>query len=134
MRTINLLVLITVLLVPTTVLCGSAMGGMGGMGSMEKMDRMDSVDDMDMSMKGDVKRGSQIAKMTCGACHGGAGRSASDDLPSLAGQDAMYLMSSLMAYRSGKRNVPAMAAIAAKLSRQDIADVVAYYSGLEDDR
>ncbi len=131
---INLLVLVTVLLAATTVLCGPALGGMGGMGSMENMDRMDSMDDMAMSMKGDAKRGAQIAKMTCAGCHGGVGFSASDDLPNLAGQDAMYLMSSLMAYRTGKRNVPAMAAVAVKLSGQDIADVVSYYSGLEEVR
>jgi cytochrome c553 len=113
---------------------GMNMQGMGSMRGVEGMDTMDGMDSMDgMSMQGDAKRGARIASTNCGACHGATGHSLSDELPNLAGRRAMYLMSSLMAYRSGKRNVPTMTAIASKLSGQEMADVAAYYSGLEND-
>ena len=108
------------------------MPGMEGMNSMPGMEGSGTMDAMDgMSMKGDARRGAGIASTTCGTCHGASGVSLSDELPNLAGQNAMYLMSSLMEYRSGKRNVPTMTAIASKLSGQDMADVAAHYSGLE---
>ena len=51
-------------------------------------------------------------------------------VPMIAGQNAKYIASALIAYRKGDRKHPTMRAIAGSLSDQDIADVAAYYSQL----
>jgi len=51
-------------------------------------------------------------------------------VPMIAGQNAKYIASALVAYRKGERKHPTMRAIAGSLSDQDIADVAAYYSQL----
>ena len=49
-------------------------------------------------------------------------------VPKIGGQSALYLSNALKAYRSGTRSHSGMMAIAASLSDQDIADLAAYYS------
>jgi cytochrome c553 len=51
-------------------------------------------------------------------------------VPMIAGQNAKYIASALVAYRKGERKHPTMRAIAGSLSDQDIADVAAYYAQL----
>lgn len=92
---------------------GNMSGGMGG-----------------MSMQGNVRNGEKIARGVCAGCHGPRGVSTSEDYPHLAGQNAMYIMSSLMAYRTRTRDLPAMNDVASRLSDQDIADVAAFYDSL----
>ena len=45
----------------------------------------------------------------------------------IAGQGAMYIVSSLTAYKKGERKHPTMRGIAASLSDIDMADLAAYY-------
>jgi len=68
---------------------------------------------------------------TCAACHGADGNSAVADYPKLAGQHATYLESTLKAYRDGSRANAIMQGMAAALTDNDIADLAAYYSGLQ---
>ncbi|HUH61168.1 MAG TPA: c-type cytochrome [Candidimonas sp.] len=81
--------------------------------------------------KGDAIAGATKAAV-CLSCHGGNGaKPLAPIYPSLSGQSAEYLASSLQAYRDGHRQ-GAMAAMmspqAATLSDQDILDLAAFYS------
>ena len=50
-------------------------------------------------------------------------------VPLIAGQEPLYIVNALRAYKSGARNHPSMRGIAAALSEQDMADLAAYYAG-----
>ena len=80
---------------------------------------------------GDATRGHERVAM-CQGCHGIDGwRTAFPEVyhvPKIAGQHAQYLTQALQAYRSGARSHPSMRAIAASLTDQEIADLVAYYA------
>lgn len=78
---------------------------------------------------GHPKEGQEKAKV-CAACHGDNGASATPDFPKLAGQHQDYLAKALRDYKSGARKNAIMNAQAASLSKQDIADLTAYYSTL----
>ena len=64
----------------------------------------------------------------CEACHGPDGNSPTGDFPKLAGQNEDYLVATLAQYKSGKRKNPIMAGMAAPLSKQDVADLAAYFA------
>ena len=66
---------------------------------------------------------------TCAACHGPDGNSPIPTNPRLAGQHASYIVHALEAYKSGARQNPIMGAFAAALSKQDMQDLAAYFSG-----
>ena len=51
-------------------------------------------------------------------------------VPMIEGQQAVYIVNALQAYKSGARSHPSMRAIAEGLSDQDMADLAAYYSSL----
>ncbi len=76
---------------------------------------------------GDAAKGEAKAA-TCMACHGPKGNSNNPEWPSLAGQGAVYLKTSLEAFRSGQRKNVLMNAQATNLSDEDIADLAAYYA------
>lgn len=78
---------------------------------------------------GSVKEGREKAKV-CAACHGDNGASPAPDFPKLAGQHQDYLAKALRDYKSGARKNAIMNAQAASLSKQDIADLTAYYATL----
>jgi cytochrome c553 len=65
----------------------------------------------------------------CAGCHGLQGVSSDSSTPSLAGQDAVYLVNAIKAYRAKRRNEPMQRAVAA-LSDKDVDDIAAYYAGL----
>lgn len=70
----------------------------------------------------------------CAACHGSDGKATAPIYPNLAGQNAEYLVSALKAYRAGERGGGMSAMMtpqAQALSDEDIADIAAYYAGLE---
>ncbi len=64
----------------------------------------------------------------CATCHGNGGNSQIPMNPSLAGQNANYLVKQLQEYQSGARQNPTMSAMVGGLSEQDIEDIAAYYS------
>ena len=77
---------------------------------------------------GDAAAGEKKAE-TCAACHGpGGGKPLTPDYPLLAGQHEDYLKHTLKAYKSGKRKNAIMNGMAAPLSKQDIANLAAYFS------
>jgi cytochrome c553 len=77
---------------------------------------------------GDAAAGAKKAE-TCAACHGpGGAKPLTPDYPMLAGQYEDYLIHTLKAYKSGKRKNAIMNGMAAPLSKQDIADLAAYFS------
>jgi cytochrome c553 len=81
---------------------------------------------------GDVKAGAQkIRTLQCQSCHGKDGLSKQAGAPNLAGQAQDYLIAALGAYRSGERKNDMMNTIAQPLKDADIADVAAYYAGIE---
>jgi cytochrome c553 len=49
-------------------------------------------------------------------------------VPKITGQEPVYLVNALQAYKSGARSHPSMRGIAQGLSEQDMADLAAYYS------
>lgn len=64
----------------------------------------------------------------CAACHGAQGVSTLADTPSLAGQPGFYAITQLFLFREGRRDNPAMTAIAKAMSDDDLrgfADVIA---------
>jgi cytochrome c553 len=68
----------------------------------------------------------------CAQCHAFNGVSdASGAFPRVAGQSAYYLAEQLRDFASGMRSNAFMTPIAKALTAEDIADVAAYYSGLD---
>jgi len=76
----------------------------------------------------DIDAGSAKAKEVCAACHGADGNSPAADFPKLAGQHRDYLEKALRDYKSGARKNPIMAGFAAALSKEDIANLSAYFA------
>ena len=76
--------------------------------------------------RGDAKAGEPMTAM-CGGCHGAQGVSADSATPSLAGQDAQYLVKATKAYKSTRRNW-GMQRYVAGLSDKDIDNIAAYYA------
>jgi cytochrome c553 len=75
---------------------------------------------------------------TCVACHGLNGNSLNPEWPSLAGQNAAYIVAQTKLFRANKRLNPNMNPQVAALTDEDIADIAAYYAaqtptGLEAD-
>ena len=80
--------------------------------------------------RGNAESGKAKAAQVCAACHGPEGNKPSaPDQPVLAGQYADYLVQALSDYKSGKRTNPIMKGFAAQLSKQDIEDLAAWFSG-----
>ena len=90
----------------------------------------------DAAAEGDPERG-RYAVQTCLGCHAVSGYSnvyPSYKVPKLGGQHADYIVSSLKAYRSGKREHPTMQAQARALTDQEIQDIAAYVESVAQDR
>ena len=80
--------------------------------------------------RGDAAAGEAKAKSVCAACHGPDGNApTTPEFPRLAGQYYDYLVRALQDYKSGRRGNPIMKGFAAALSRQDIEDLAAWFSG-----
>jgi cytochrome c553 len=79
----------------------------------------------------DAARGEALAaERNCAACHGPNGVSPVPLMPSLAGQQAVFLVTQLVMFREGLRPVPAMAEPARGLSDAQIEDLAAFYASL----
>ncbi|MBN9133475.1 MAG: cytochrome c [Nitrosospira multiformis] len=79
-------------------------------------------------MTKDIEAGKKKAAEVCAACHGPDGNSPAPAFPILAGQHASYLAKTLNEYKSGVRQDPVMAGMAAALSKEDIENVAAYFA------
>jgi cytochrome c553 len=85
----------------------------------------------------DIEAGKAKVAQVCAACHGANGVSVSDAIPNLAAQRAGYIEAQLKAFKEGTRRAagltgPAatMAAMAAQLNPEDMANVAAYFASL----
>ncbi|MBL1264099.1 c-type cytochrome [Candidatus Methylomicrobium oryzae] len=78
---------------------------------------------------GNAHKGRELAA-NCTACHGEIGISSIPDYPSLTGQLPTYLFKQLQDYADGSRDNPLMAGIAKGLSKQDMADLSAWFASL----
>jgi len=76
--------------------------------------------------RGDPVIGEPISAM-CGGCHGARGVSVDAATPSLAGQDAQYLVKATKAYRTTRQNWGMQRYVAA-LSDKDIENIAAFYA------
>ena len=65
---------------------------------------------------------------TCVACHGQDGNSMVGLWPSLAGQNANYLVRQLQHIKSGKRSIAVMAGLLDNFSTGDLSDIAAFYA------
>ena len=90
-----------------------------------------------LAQAADIDAGKAKATAVCAACHGANGVSVSDTIPNLAAQRAGYIEAQLKAFREGNRRpsgpvspTATMAAIAAQLSPDEIANVAAYFASL----
>lgn len=79
---------------------------------------------------GDPEAGRQKA-LKCQTCHGLDGVARIPDAPHIAGQNEFYLVKSLKAYKEGLRQDEMMKLIVSDLTDEDIADLAAYFAGLE---
>ena len=79
---------------------------------------------------GDVEVG-RTAAQACSICHGADGNVTAADMPTLAGQDALYLATSLKAYAQGQRDHAQMVTATAELSDAEIDDMAAFYAQQE---
>ena len=79
---------------------------------------------------GDPIAGRKVVHI-CSVCHGSDGIAKVPEAANLAGQNASYIIRQLMAFRDGSRKNETMSLLAAGLSNAQIADVAAYYGGIQ---
>jgi cytochrome c553 len=72
----------------------------------------------------------KASALTCTACHGPEGNSASPLWPNIAGQNAPYLLAQMMAFKDGSRVDPLMSSQAMILTDEDIANLAVYFESL----
>jgi cytochrome c553 len=75
----------------------------------------------------DLEAGRQKAA-PCLACHGPNGNSTVPLFPILAGQNARYIYLQLKDFQEGRRQDPQMDPFVAKLSREDMFDLAAFFA------
>jgi cytochrome c553 len=75
---------------------------------------------------GDPAAGEPLSAV-CGGCHGSRGVTTDTATPSLAGQDATYLVDAIKAYRTTRKR-ESMRTYITGLSDKDIANIAAFYS------
>ena len=79
---------------------------------------------------GDAAAGKDAAA-SCGGCHGDLGVSGSPATPSLAGQDAQYLVVALQAYKAGTRADETMKGMTTALDENAMKNLSAFYAAQE---
>lgn len=72
----------------------------------------------------------ELKSRQCVTCHGMNGVSANPTVPTIAGQNAGYLMIQLHHFKEGKRYDERMTPVAQSLSEEDMDQLVAYFSGV----
>ena len=76
---------------------------------------------------GDIAAGKEKSAL-CVACHADDGNSPSAQFPRIGGQYASYLEHALNAYKNGERKNPIMLGIVSQLSKEDMANLAAFYA------
>lgn len=86
---------------------------------------------MGLAHAGNIALGKEKAAQACVACHGADGVKAIDpSYPVLAGQYEDFLVRALTDYKTGARKNAIMAGMAAPLTKEEIANLAAYYASL----
>ena len=85
---------------------------------------------LDAASAGNVAAGKAKVSQVCAACHGLEGQSVAETIPNLGGQRERYIEEQLLALKGGTRKNSMMNNIASQLSRDDIANIAAYFSSL----
>lgn len=84
-----------------------------------------------IAQAGNIALGKEKAAQACMACHGADGVKAIDpSYPVLAGQYEDFLVRALTDYKTGARKNAIMAGMAAPLTKEEIANLAAYYASL----
>jgi len=78
----------------------------------------------------DVTAGKERAEL-CVACHGEAGISQTENIPSLAAQPDQFIQWQLVFFRAGTRKNEQMQPIVEQLNNDDIRNLGAYFASLE---
>jgi len=78
----------------------------------------------------DLEAGKAKAGALCAACHGANGVSVANHIPNLAAQREGYIAAQLNAFKEGTRKSDIMSVIAPTLSKDEIANVAAYFASL----
>jgi len=81
---------------------------------------------------GALAQGMPIAEriQLCNACHGEDGNSKIENIPSLAGQPAFFILNQLFLMREGVRKIDAMAPIVKDLKDEDLDALSKHYAAL----
>ncbi len=87
----------------------------------------------EIGLGGDAEKGKEKANQICQACHGldGNGIPGQPVWPKLAGQHPRYIYKQLMNFKNNERYNVQMTPMAMPLTEEDVKNVAAYYSSLE---
>src|ERR1700726_5280137 len=77
----------------------------------------------------DIAAGKEKAEL-CAGCHGEAGISQTENIPSLAGQPDQFTQWQLVFFRSGARKNELMQPIVEQINNEDIRNLGAYFASL----
>ena len=80
---------------------------------------------------GELAAGKAKVEAVCQTCHGLNGVATIPMAANLSGQQKMYLVAQLEAYRSGKRRHEQMSIIAQLLSDEDIENLAEWYAAIK---
>jgi len=79
-------------------------------------------------LRGNPAAGERLTGL-CGGCHGARGVSTDSATPSLAGQDPLYLVDALKAYRAGRKHAAMQRVVAVAVkSDADAENIAAFYT------
>ena len=111
-------------------IAGAVLAGFAGVAAAEPSSQLAwTTANLSLVKAGSADKGKQLAA-TCAGCHT-PDRAPADGTPMLQGQLATYLYKQLFDYKQGSRANPVMSGVAKTLSEADMADLAAYYAGLE---
>lgn len=83
------------------------------------------------AMAQDAARGAALAEARgCGGCHGAAGVSELENIPSLAGQPAEFITLQMILFREGLRQAEPMNQLSDGLEDGEVEDLAAHYASL----
>lgn len=82
-----------------------------------------------LAFNGNAKAGETVTE-SCAACHGKDGNSQDAKTPSLAGQNAAYLVSAIKAYANGARKHEDMKNAVQELDKTAMRNIAKFYAGL----
>jgi len=79
-------------------------------------------------LKGDPAKAAPMVEEKCAGCHGPDGNSPAPNFPSLAGQNANYLLQEMQAYKSLRRSNDMMTPPLEGLTDQDLINIALFFA------